>query len=592
MAVQGFAYWAFISYRHSDETAARRLHAALETYRLPKRLAGLPGPFGATPARLFPVFRDRDELAGASDLTAAIKNALEQSRALIVLCSRATPASRWVNEEIAYFRSIGRSDRIFAYLIDGEPDQAFPAELTSGGVEPLAADARRDGDGPHAALLKLVAGIAGVPFNALVARDAQRRMRRIRVAVAAAIASIVCIALTYIGLADASAPILGASQIRTYVDRYGVSVFRHVPSDAELRAQASQMRIEFARQLRLQGIKDSWYWGPGVHRDTWTASQAAAAVLRAPPLPRDMRRAFVSDIDASFAPHLLHRYGFWTATHAFTVAEPALWLSVAMADALGSPGLLSANERKQYLREIAAIQRTTDAYGPYKDGHWDTFPGQPDRDRNGYSTYASASALLALLEARTANLGWEGSIARRDRYARATARWLMQQCMVDRNDGVPPHCQPGPEAQDEDYPGLTLQVYAELLRSAAYGYITPTKHYDDAIAQQLQRAVSEAGNGQHSGYTDTHQYVDDSGRLSAFAGSQKIDYVVGPWALECATLYVLHLRAVHAPRDELAQYQRVVGDLLPLINATRVDPSPDLYPRTEAPYALAAVEGL
>lgn len=114
MAVQAYAYWAFISYKHCDEIAARRLHAAIETYRLPKRLVGLPGHFGATPPRLFPIFRDRDELAGSSNLSASIKTALDQSRSLIVICSRETPASHWVNEEIAYFRSLGRGDRIFA----------------------------------------------------------------------------------------------------------------------------------------------------------------------------------------------------------------------------------------------------------------------------------------------------------------------------------------------------------------------------------------------------------------------------------------------------------------------------------------------
>ena len=535
------------------------------------------------------MFRDRDELAGASDLSQAIKHALDQSRALIVLCSRATPASHWVNEEIAYFRSIGRSDRIFAYLIDGEPEQAFPSELTSGGVEPLAADARREGDGAHAALLKLVAGIAGVPFDALRERDAQRRMRRIRVGTAAAIASFACIALTYVGLADNGSAIPAAREIRTYVDRYGVSVFRRVPSDAYLRAEASGMRMTFARELWVEGSRHSWYWPPGMNRDTWTASQAAAAVLRRPALPLRMRRAFVADIDASFAPHLLHRYGFWTATHAFTVSEPALWLSVAMSDALASPGLLSLIERKAYGREMTVIQRTTDAYGPYNDGHWNTFPGQPDRD--GYSTYASASALLALLEARAAGVGWDGSIARRDRYARATARWLEHQCMLHVAKELP-HCQPAKDAQEEDYPGLTLQVYAELLRAASYGYIKETKPLDEAIAQQLQLAVSETATGQHSNSADSHQYVGDSGRLAPFNGYQNINYVVGPWALECATLYVLRLRSTHAPRDEIAEYKRIIGDLLPLIDPSQYDPSPDLYPRTEVPYALAAVEGL
>ncbi|HKX55889.1 MAG TPA: toll/interleukin-1 receptor domain-containing protein, partial [Xanthomonadales bacterium] len=159
-------YKAFISYSHRDETWARWLQNALERYRVPRHLVGMPGAFGPIPARLNPVFRDREDLSSASDLTAQIKGELERSESLVVICSPAAAASPWVGEEIRYFHSLGRADRILAVIVGGDPqardpaDSCFPqAMLNSGdGVrrEPLAADARRYADGKRLALLKIV----------------------------------------------------------------------------------------------------------------------------------------------------------------------------------------------------------------------------------------------------------------------------------------------------------------------------------------------------------------------------------------------------------------------------------------------------
>jgi hypothetical protein len=139
-----FRYWAFISYSHADAKSADRLHAALETYRLPSRLVRKAQPPGSVPRRVFPVFRDREELASSASLGEEIENALRASRALIVICSPRAAASRWVNEEIKLYKSMGREDRVFCLIVDGEPNAAvdsgllecFPAALR----EPAGAD--------------------------------------------------------------------------------------------------------------------------------------------------------------------------------------------------------------------------------------------------------------------------------------------------------------------------------------------------------------------------------------------------------------------------------------------------------------------
>ena len=65
----GFKYRAFISYSHRDERRASWLHKSIEGYRVPKPLIGQPSRDGAIPSKLFPIFRDRDELASSPDLS-------------------------------------------------------------------------------------------------------------------------------------------------------------------------------------------------------------------------------------------------------------------------------------------------------------------------------------------------------------------------------------------------------------------------------------------------------------------------------------------------------------------------------------------
>ncbi|HEX8222883.1 MAG TPA: toll/interleukin-1 receptor domain-containing protein [Allosphingosinicella sp.] len=188
-------YAAFISYSHKDAAVGRWLHRRLEGYRLPKRLIGTSGEDGEVPARLIPIFRDREELPAAGDLSEKVRAALALSRNLIVICSPNSAASPWVAKEIATFRELHPDRPIFAAIVEGEPDQCFPAPLCEGGAEPLAADLRREGDGRRLGLLKLVAGLAGVGLDALVQRDAARRVRRVTYLTAAAVAAMLVMAL-------------------------------------------------------------------------------------------------------------------------------------------------------------------------------------------------------------------------------------------------------------------------------------------------------------------------------------------------------------------------------------------------------------
>ena len=243
-------YWAFISYRHLDNKDAGRewatwLAREIETYEVPPELVGTKGSRGdIIPERIYPVFRDEDELSADSDLSSPIYEALRNSKTVIVVCSPRAVSSRYVGNEIIYFKSLGRGDRVLAMMIEGEPHsqdgrECFPEALKhavdkngeidfDSQVEPVAADFRLpNGDqGWHSpaesrkhlpdersttkyrercdlAKLKLIAGILGVPLGKLIERDKAYQLalakRKARIFTAVAVAMSVLAVLAVIG---------------------------------------------------------------------------------------------------------------------------------------------------------------------------------------------------------------------------------------------------------------------------------------------------------------------------------------------------------------------------------------------------------
>ena len=206
-AMPDFRYRAFISYSHQDKSWADWLHKALETYAIPRRLIGQTTLAGVVPARLAPIFRDREELASATDLDRKVNEALAQSGNLIVICSPRSAASRWVNEEVLAFKRLGRGERIFCLIVEGEPNagnvpgadarECFAPALrhTLGAdgqpgaqrCEPVAADARTDRDGKGNAKLKLIAGLLDLDYDRLKQRELKRRNRRLAAIAAGAL---------------------------------------------------------------------------------------------------------------------------------------------------------------------------------------------------------------------------------------------------------------------------------------------------------------------------------------------------------------------------------------------------------------------
>jgi hypothetical protein len=191
-----YEYDAFVSYTGSgnadpgaarlDREVAQSLIRLLETYRTPRSLSRER----QVPRRLRRVFRDRDELAAATDLEASLIEPLRRSRFLIVVCSPRARNSRWVNQEIATFSQLRGEDHILTLLIEGEPGDAFPPALirrlpSNEEVLPLGADIRAPTRRKSLRLLKseklrLLAPILGCRFDDLRQREHERAKRRMR----------------------------------------------------------------------------------------------------------------------------------------------------------------------------------------------------------------------------------------------------------------------------------------------------------------------------------------------------------------------------------------------------------------------------
>jgi tetratricopeptide (TPR) repeat protein len=192
--ITAIKYRAFLSYSHRDAAWAKWLQGALERYRIDKDLVGRQTATGGVPKTLRPIFRDRDDFSAGHSLTEQTLAALEASQFLVVLCSPDAARSKYVNEEIRHFKGMGRVDRVIPIIVDGKPEdserECFPAALrfkigsdgalTKEREEPIAADARPEGDGKEIAKLKVVAGLLGLGLDEVVRRAERARQRHNR----------------------------------------------------------------------------------------------------------------------------------------------------------------------------------------------------------------------------------------------------------------------------------------------------------------------------------------------------------------------------------------------------------------------------
>ncbi|WP_346898751.1 TIR domain-containing protein [uncultured Roseibium sp.] len=263
-----YEYCAFVSYRHLDQDRkwAKWLLDRIERFRTPRALRKRN-----LPARLGKVFRDEDEIPASSDLSHQIRDALRKSEYLIVVCSPETPLSRWVCEEIRQFHALGRSDKIIALLIDGEPETSFPAPLTqlpleivAGEVtswqdearEPIAANVLPRTDISRKELernefLRIAACLLGVKYDDLKQRDEERRRTRMWYVIAASLAgALVASGLSALAVQQRNIAVTQRAEARKQLRTAQISQSRFLLEKAETTLEAgspnSAIRIALA----------------------------------------------------------------------------------------------------------------------------------------------------------------------------------------------------------------------------------------------------------------------------------------------------------------------------------------------------------
>lgn len=285
MKEKTFRYKAFISYSQRDKHHAKRLHRTLEAYRVP---TGIEVSLGAM-RKLGRFFRDDEEMSASSDLGSALRGAIDDSECLIVICSPRAAQSRWVNEEVAYFKCSGRANRVFAVIVDGTPNAgdplqecfppAFRFSITSEGTlteesqEALGLELRKE---PYTRLLtRLVAGLLRVSFDDLWRREQRRRRARL-VQVAAASVALFLVVLTVLGWLI----VIQAQQKAVERSRTLASAARESSNAAETDSLEDDGSYVQSLRLATLAARDTWLLPASVEAEPQLSRAAHASLAR------------------------------------------------------------------------------------------------------------------------------------------------------------------------------------------------------------------------------------------------------------------------------------------------------------------------
>ena len=285
-------YDAFISYRHSelDMEIAKKLHTALETYKVPVAVQKKTGK-----KKVQRVFRDQEELPIGSDLDDNISAALRESEYLVVICSPRTPDSVWVCREIETFIKMHDRHHVLAILIEGEPWESFPQQLLvdeeGKPVEPLAADVRgadkkERNEKFKTEILRLLAPILGCTYDDLRQRHRERQIKKVITSVSAA-AAVVAVAGAAFGI-------------------YNAGVAKKMTALAEEKALLADEKTQLAEDvlMQLQGklVNQSKYLAEQSHQLFETGDRRAAALVAAAGIPTaDNDRPYVPESEEALS---------------------------------------------------------------------------------------------------------------------------------------------------------------------------------------------------------------------------------------------------------------------------------------------------
>jgi hypothetical protein len=532
---------------------------------------------------LFPVFLDQDEVEASPSLSAKLTSALTNSNSLIVICSPSAVASKWVNQEISQFKALGRADRIFCVIVDGDPGAdastderaCFSAELMKCGAdrdiggnsrgEPLAVDVRPGKESKQNALLRLVAGVVGISYDDLRRRDVRRQKRQRRAFLATSLLFVTTFAVSYLLLADAGYQFYGAQGIRNTVDRYDISLLRPAESCLSIDQTSQRLRGSLTAKLLSQQDRGDWQCryvaypdGSRTGIDVWTSSQALTAVLRAP-VSRTQLSTCLATLDKAFVAGLPVEvnnvpYGWLPAHTSYAQAEPALWLISALSVTLRQQAAsLTEDERQRLTKHLAYAQRAVSQYFG-DNGAWYLTGGT--KRPSTPSTYTAAVAMIALLEVHAAHQSWEGSQQRLDQLLHATANWLVRNYHPSEGGW---HGTVNKIDHQINF-GLTLQIYTQLLRARRQKAIDIPAGMLADIKDLLISLESRQYGYPATMIRPTLEFRDhqDQPRIEIVT----INCLWHPWAVACAAEWLTSPMAQRVLPEERLRVRRALGNLL------------------------------
>ncbi|MDO4977399.1 MAG: toll/interleukin-1 receptor domain-containing protein [Eubacteriales bacterium] len=174
-----YKYDVFISYKHTplDIAISGTLQKKLERYTLSKEIQKKTGK-----KRIERVFRDKEELSTGVNLNEEIEEQLKNSEFLVIICSKESRKSPWVNRELETFLKYHDILHVLPIIVDGEPEEVYPQTLLNYG-EPFALDVRSDSTKGSLKRLnqqffKILAPILYCSYDELVQRQKKYRMQR------------------------------------------------------------------------------------------------------------------------------------------------------------------------------------------------------------------------------------------------------------------------------------------------------------------------------------------------------------------------------------------------------------------------------
>lgn len=189
--------FAFISYSHRDMEVAKWLQRNLERYKLPTEIHN---EIDAQSRYLRPVFRDQSDL-NTGILGDELRRHLEESKYLILICSKNSAQSQWVSDEAKAFVEMGRLDRIIPVIIpDGDTDERslFPIFLRdyfADNPDKELLGVNIGEVGRDKALVRVVSRMLNVSFDSLWKRHQRQKRARI---LTGTVATIVILAAAYL----------------------------------------------------------------------------------------------------------------------------------------------------------------------------------------------------------------------------------------------------------------------------------------------------------------------------------------------------------------------------------------------------------